>query len=145
MSMRTLAPLHLPALPALFLGGAMAALFAAGCNPAEGLCQKEFDCQEQLGLNLEDDYVAVCAASREGVNNALRKNAERTCKDLADAQVSSAVCQSTLSCDDLKKSRDNFGGDEDPCKDLNKGLVDALNATNNAADCDGIADDDDGQ
>jgi hypothetical protein len=123
-----------------FIIAASLALTAAifGCNPAEGLCQKQFDCHEQLGLNLEDDYVEVCAAELEGQNNALRKNAEKECKDLADAQVALATCLSTLSCDDLKKAQD--GGDT-LCKDVQKDFSDKNTAADNGAKCDGIDDD----
>lgn len=112
-------------------------LFATivGCNPAEGVCQKEFDCQTELKLHLEDDYVAVCAAEKEGVNNALRKNAERECKDLADAQVTLATCESTLSCADIAKDRS--GGDT-LCKSSFDDLVKKTVAA--GTKCDAIVD-----
>ena len=111
---------------------------AASCNPAQGLCQKQFDCKDKLKLDLQDDYVAVCAAEFEGANNALRQNAEKECKDLADAEVTTAVCLSSLSCDDLVKAA-TPGGDT-ICKDAQKDLSDKLKAADGGAKCDGIAD-----
>ena len=111
-----------------------------GCNPAEGLCQKEYDCQEELGLSLEDDYVAVCAAGHEGANRALRANAEKECEDLANAQVALAGCESVLDCETLAKSRGAPLTDDDSCKDLRQSLVDALGEAEGGAACDGVDD-----
>ena len=112
----------------------------SGCNPAEAICQKEYDCQDELGMSLEDDYVEICAAGHEGTNNALRKSAEQECEDLANAQVALAGCESVLACEDLAKSRGAPLTDDDNCKDLRQGAVDALTAAEGGATCDGVAD-----
>ena len=113
------------------------ALLAASCNPAQGACQKTFDCQDQLGLKLEDDFVGVCTAEFEGENNALRQNAEKQCKDLADAEVAVATCEGGLGCDDLKKARN---GEETLCKKFEDDFQTALDATHGRADCDAVED-----
>ncbi|MBI1947748.1 MAG: hypothetical protein HYS27_18815 [Deltaproteobacteria bacterium] len=118
----------------------LTALWCAGCNPAESICQKEYDCQDELGLTLEDDYVDVCAASRAGANNALRQSAEQECEDLANAQLAVATCESALSCEDLAASRAAMLDEADKCKDLRQGAVDAAEAADGGATCDGIGD-----
>ena len=117
------------------------AVFAAqSCSPAEGLCQKEFDCQAELELDLEDDYVAVCKAGLEGENNRLRQNAEKPCEDLANAAAALATCEAVLGCADLAASRQEPLSDNDKCKDLRQGVVDALDAADGGAACDAITD-----
>ena len=117
---------------------AATALGSVSCNPAESICQKEYDCQEELGMSLEDDYVDVCAAARGGANNALRQNAEQECEDLANAQLAVVTCESALSCEDLAASRATPLTDDDKCKDLRQGAVDALEAAEGGATCDGV-------
>ena len=107
----------------------------AACNPAQGFCQKEFDCKDDLGLDLQDDFVAVCTAELEGENNALRQNAEKPCKDLADAEAAKATCLSTLSCDDLKKA---VGGEDTICKSVVDDFDTKLEAANGGLDCNGV-------
>ena len=117
---------------------AATALGSVSCNPAESICQKEYDCQEELGMSLEDDYVDVCAASHGGQNNALRQNAEQECEDLANALLAVVTCESALSCEDLAASRGAPLTDDDKCKDLRQGAVDALEAADAGAACDGV-------
>jgi hypothetical protein len=109
------------------------------CNPAGALCEKEYDCQTQLGLTLEDDYPAVCKARLEGADATLRANAEKPCEDLANAFAALAACESVLSCEDLAASRAAPATDNDKCKDLRQGQIDAFAAADNGAACDGVA------
>ena len=122
----------------ILFGAAALLSLGTSCNPAEGVCSKEFECQAELGLSLDDDYVAVCAATLEGQNNALRKNAEPQCEDLANAGVTLAICESALGCDDLKKAREDPTGAGDLCSDPRKGVVDAFAAADSGLDCDGV-------
>jgi hypothetical protein len=113
------------------------------CNTFEGVCAKEFECQDELGKNLQDDFVKVCAKGADGANQALRENAEKECTDLANAQVALAVCESALDCATLAKARDNPGNEsDDACAIVRKGVTDSLEATSNGADCTGIEADD---
>lgn len=123
-----------------FAAGSFFALSA--CNAFEGSCQKQFECQDELGQSLEDDFVQVCSKTNDGLNQALRANAEKECTDLANAQVALAACLSLLDCETLKKSVD---GEDDPCAAVRETVTDALTATNGGADCDGIADDQPGE
>ena len=126
----------------MMVGGALglSAFLSASCNPAEAICQKEYDCQDELGMSLEDDYVDVCQAGHQGENNALRQSAEQQCEDLANAMVAIATCESVLACEDLATSRGAPLTDDDKCKDVRQGMVDALEAAGGGADCDGGAD-----
>lgn len=100
------------------------------------LCEKEYDCQEELGRNLDDDYPAVCAAIVDGQQNALRKNAEKECEDLANANVALTGCLNTLDCDKLAAFAK---GEGDDCEDFKKRVDDALEATDGGATCTGEA------
>src|SRR5690349_13190742 len=100
------------------------------CNPAANLCQKEYDCKDELKRGLEDDYPEVCAAGREGQNRALRENSEQECEDLANAQATYVTCLGNLSCEDLKKAEEHPLGEgetvcDEPGKELEKKTEDA--------------------
>ncbi len=113
------------------------AFFVASCSPVgPALCEKEFDCQTELEVSLEDDYKEVCGAAAEGQQNALRKNAEKQCEDLANANVALAGCELTLDCAQLAAERKGEGED---CQKFVDDVAAALDASNNGADCDGIA------
>lgn len=116
----------------LFLLLPVVVVAAAGCPATQAFCEKQFECQDDLGLKLEDDYVDVCVAQTDGNLAALRANAEPECEDLANAQVALAGCLLTLDCDKI--------ADEDECKDFRKGVADALDATDGGAACDAIED-----
>jgi hypothetical protein len=116
MTMRSL-------LPALSLFVVVPALSA--CDPIEGFCQKQYDCQEELGRNLEDDFPAVCAAAARSGLDALRANTEPECDELAAAQEALMVCVNLLSCEDLKKVE---SGDGTVCADQKKALDKATEA-----------------
>jgi hypothetical protein len=110
-------------LPALSLFVLVPALSA--CDPIEGFCQKQYDCQEELGRNLEDDFPAVCAAAARSGLDALRANTEPECGELAAAQEALMLCENLLSCEDLKKLE---SGDGTICADQKKALVEANKA-----------------
>lgn len=120
----------------LALLASVVAALSVGCSSSQGVCQKQYDCQDELGLKLEDDYVEVCVAFNDGGQDGLRANAEKECTALADARAALNVCQGALSCEDYKKSVTEPGADGDPCKDLSKALVDAQKDASNK--CDGI-------
>jgi hypothetical protein len=111
----------------------------ASCNPIEGYCKKQYECQSELGTDLEDDFTEVCLAGLEGFDKTLRASAEPECEELANAQVIYLTCQNALSCEDLKKLRD---GDDTLCKDQKKAVDDAQKAARDEDGsfmCDGIA------
>lgn len=109
---------------------------------AQQVCEKEFACQEELGIDYDDDYVDVCVATREGQDKVLRANAEPECRALADATSQLAACEAVLSCEDLAASRAAAGADADTdadkCKDLRKIYTDALADADLGLACDGI-------
>ena len=121
----------------MILSAVLAVLTSCGFAAGQ-VCQKEFDCKTELGLNLQDDYVEVCTAEREGADAALRKNAEKECKDLSSAGGTLAACEATLSCADLVKSRG--ATDDTVCKEPRKSFNDAATAiaTGNVS-CDGTS------
>jgi hypothetical protein len=98
-------------------------LAAAGCNPAEAYCQKVYDCSDELEVDYEDDYPAVCAASLAGGNAALRENAEQECEDLANASAAYYSCLGALECADLKKHFEDGPEADTACKEPGKTLV----------------------
>jgi hypothetical protein len=125
-----------------FLSLAVAALSA--CSPNEGYCKKQYECQEELGLSLEDDFAEVCQAGLDGLDNALRASAEPECAELANAQAVLRTCQMALSCEDLKKLE---GGDDTLCKDQKKAVEEAQKDARDddgSFKCDGIEANDDG-
>jgi hypothetical protein len=105
------------------------------CSAYDGLCQKE------LKLNLDDDFVDICAAQASGSEAVLRKSAEPECGKLADARLALVACQSVLGCEDFANSVQEAGSDDDKCKDFSKGLTEAVEATDFGLACDGIEDD----
>jgi hypothetical protein len=118
---------------ALFaLSAAAVVVTAAGCPATQAFCEQQFKCREELGLELEDDFVDVCVAQTDGEQATLRANAEPECEDLANAQTALAACLQTLDCDKI--------ADEDECKDFRKGVADALDDTDGGAACDAIED-----
>ena len=111
------------------------------CSAYDGLCKKQFECQEELKLNLDDDFVDICAAQASGSEAVLRKSAEPECGKLADARLALVACQSVLGCEDFAKSVQEAGSDDDKCKDFSKGLTEAVEAADFGLACDGIEDD----
>ena len=105
---------------------------AAGCPATQAFCEKQFECKDELGLSLEDDFVDVCVAQTDGQLATLRANAEPECEDLANAQTALSACLITLDCDKI--------ADDDECKEFREGLQDALDAADNGAKCDAIED-----
>lgn len=82
-------------------------LLLDGCSPAQALCAKEQECNDEL----EDDTYNVCIESYNAGINALRANEEPECQVLADARLALDACRATLSCSDFE---DN---DLDDCDD----------------------------
>jgi hypothetical protein len=119
--------------PLLVCAG-LVVVVSSSCSPIEGLCQKEYDCRDELGIPFEDDYPAVCKAAGEGAQAALRANAEQQCEDLANAELALAACLQVLSCEDFANFRSGNSGEH--CKDL----LDDRNAKAEAAGarCDAI-------
>ena len=113
----------------------VAVLVSAGCPSIKELCQKEYDCQDELGVPLEDDYVAVCETATQGQLQALRKNAEQECEDLAGAEEALATCLLTLDCEQFAEYRSNPTSDS--CKEARENRMAKFEAAEFGAKCDG--------
>ena len=122
--------------PMSLLSFAAVAAFAVSCSPRGSVCQKEFDCQKELKVVFEDDYVQVCSATADGASKALQANAEKQCKDLDTAENVLAACELTLDCAKLAAERSD--PDSTDCKDQRKGVADAVQATIDEGGCTGI-------
>lgn len=105
---------------------------ASACPATQAFCEKEFECQDELGVEFEDDFVDVCVAQTDGQQAALRANAEPECEALANANQALAACLITLDCEKFV--------DPDECKDFRKGQADALEDADGGAACDAVAD-----
>lgn len=111
--------------------------FGVGCPSGEAYCTKLYDCEEELGVDYEDDFPAVCNASFTGAQAALRENAEQECEDLANAQAAHVSCKAGLECEDLKKAEGDLEADT-ICKETGKALKEAIE--NADVKCDAVAD-----
>lgn len=120
--------------------GMLFSVLALSTSCAQQICEKEFACQDELATSLDDDYVDVCVARRDGSDKVLRANAEPECGELANAVAALDACDAALSCEDLAASRGEPGSDDDKCKELRTAVAEALTAVDNGAACDGISD-----
>jgi hypothetical protein len=80
-------------------------MLATACDVPSAFCSKRAEClQQDQGVQLEPDSIAVCAANVDAFDKALRANTEPECTALADADRALLACRAGLSCDDFSEA-----------------------------------------
>lgn len=111
------------------------------CQPSETFCRQRYDCQTELGIDYEDDYIEICKAQQDANQEILRASTESECTDLANAELALMTCLANplLSCDEFADFTNHASSTV--CREAHDFYRDALAAADEGRKCDGIDDD----